>query len=298
MSRVVAATLRAAGGFLTVIVLITLLTIFLQHIRKGSAEEVLMGQRGTAESLANRVEKNFGEKLILFVSELPAIGNWRTMRGTPVIPQITNALGHTALLTMLSLIFSVVLGISLLILSELYPRSAGTLHTIASAINTTPIFLIGILFIWLFAFALRLLPSGGDQDVKSFLLPSITIAFKFGARLFLLLRNYMLELESKIFILRAKAFALSSHRIFFHKLANCAMPFIIFWLIETASLFSGAVIVEALFSIHGLGSLLLFALLQYDIKLIFANLFVIASIVYTTSLLQKYIMSIQESREA
>jgi ABC-type dipeptide/oligopeptide/nickel transport system permease component len=74
------------------------------------------------------------------------------------------------------------------------------------------------------------------------------------------------------------------------------MPFLIFWLIETASLFSGAVITEALFSIHGLGSLLIFALLQYDIRLIFANLAVMATIVYTTSLLQNLIANGREGR--
>jgi ABC-type dipeptide/oligopeptide/nickel transport system permease component len=51
-----------------------------------------------------------------------------------------------------------------------------------------------------------------------------------------------------------------------------------------------------LFSIHGLGHLLLFALLQYDIRLIFANLVVIATIVYLTSLLQKVIAATQERR--
>ncbi|MBN8222530.1 MAG: ABC transporter permease subunit, partial [Spirochaetes bacterium] len=114
-------------------------------------------------------------------------------------------------------------------------------------------------------------------------------------RLFLLLRNYMRELDTKVFILRARAYALSERRIFFHKLMNCLMPFVIFWLIETASLFSGAVIVEALFSIHGLGSLLIFALLQYDIRLIFANLVVIAAIVYLTSILQNVIASRRET---
>lgn len=277
---------RAVGGYLTVLALIILLTVSLQHLRKGSAEEVLMGQRGTAASLQSLQQKGFTEKFGAFLSDLPGITGWKTLRGTKVLPQIGNALRATAILTALSLIFSVVIGLSLLILAEFWPRLAGFLGHLATGINTTPIFLIGIFFIWLFAFALRLLPSGGDSSLKFFILPALSISVKFGARLFLLLRNYMNELETKVFILRARAFALSERRIFMHKLANCAMPFVIFWLIETAALFSGAVIVESLFSIHGLGSLLLFALLQYDIRLIFANLVVIATIVYLTSLLQ------------
>lgn len=287
-------TLKIAGGFLTVLALITLLTVFLQHLRKGSAEEALMGQRGTTAALKNLRDKPFLEKLGEFVSDLPKLAAWKTLRGTYVMPQIGHAFGNTALLTLLSLLFSVAIGLALLFVGELYPALNGFLTRSASAINTTPIFLVGIFFIWLFAFALRLLPSGGDQDFRSFILPGLSIGVKFGCRLFLLLQNYMRELDSKVFILRARAYALSERRIFLHKLANCMMPFIIFWLIETASLFSGAVIVEALFSIHGLGSLLIFALLQYDMRLIFANLVVIAAIVYATSILQNLIAARRE----
>ena len=287
LSRFGYAVFKAAGGLIVVLTLITLLTVFLQHLRKGSAEEVLMGQRGTVAGLKAIQDKPFTTKLGELVSDIPGIISWKTLRGTRVMPQIGDALGKTAVLTFLSLTFSVILGLGLLLLSEFRPNLTPLIESFASGINTTPIFLIGILFIWLVAFALRLLPSGGDDSFKAFLLPSLTIAFKFGCRLFLLLINYMRELETKTFVLRARAYGLSDGRIFLHKLANCLMPFIIFWLIETASLFSGAVIVESLFSIHGLGSLLLFALLQYDIRLIFANLVVIASIVYITSLLQK-----------
>lgn len=288
MLKFLTAVFKILGGFFTVITLIILLTVFLQSLRKGSAEEVLMGQRGTIAGLKAIQDKSFTTRLGELLNDLPTIASWKTLRGTGVMPQIGNALGNTALLTFLSLLFSVMLGLSLLLLAEYRPRLAPSLEVIAAAINTTPIFLVGILFIWLFAFALRLLPSGGDDSIKAFVLPAMTIAFKFGCRLFLLLSNYMHELDGRIFILRARAYALSDGRIFIHKLANCLMPFIIFWLIETASLFSGAVIVEALFSIHGLGSLLMFALLQYDIRLIFANLLVIATIVYATSLLQNY----------
>jgi len=285
---------RAIAGWLTVVCLIFLLAVFLQHLRKGSAEEVLMGQRGTKESLTTLKDQSFTSRLAELAAALPDILSWKTLRGTLVLPQIGHALASTAILSGLSLLFSILLGLAMLLAAEFLPRSAGPLANAATAINTTPIFLIGIFFIWFFAFALRLLPSGGDGGLRFFILPALAIAVKFGARLFLLLRNYMDELEGKVFILRARAFGLTNRRVFLHKLANCAMPFVIFWLIETASLFSGAVIIESLFSIHGLGQLLLFAILQYDIRLIFANLVVIATIVYLTSLLQKIIAASQK----
>lgn len=290
--------LKIAGGFTTVLALIILLTVFLQHLRKGSAEEAMMGQRGTREGLKLIKDKSFVVKLSEFISDLPKIPEWKTLRGTKVTPQIGHALGNTAILTLLSLVFSVLIGLSWLIAAELKPALAPHLERTAAAINTTPIFLVGIFFIWLFAFALRLLPSGGDQDLKCFVLPALSIGIKFGSRLYLLLKHYMHELDTKVFVTRARAFALPERRIFLHKLANCLMPFVIFWLIETASLFSGAVIIEALFSIHGMGSLLIFALLQYDIRLIFANLTVITTIVYTTSVFQNQIAAWREGKQA
>lgn len=253
-----------------------------------------MGQRGTLESLKGIKEKTFAAKLGEFIADLPQLPDWKTLRGTKVTPQIGHAFGNTALLTVLSLVFSIFIGFGLLIVAELRPGAAPYLERLANAVNTTPIFLVGIFFIWFFAFALRLLPSGGDQEFRAFFLPALSIGIKFGSRLYLLLVHYMDELDHKVFVLRARAFSLTRGRIFLHKLANCTMPFVIFWLIETASLFSGAVIVEALFSIHGMGSLLIFALLQYDIRLVFANLVVIAAIVYTTSLIQNYVAAAQE----
>jgi ABC-type dipeptide/oligopeptide/nickel transport system permease component len=296
MKIILLRTGKAIAGWLTVLCLIFLLTVSLQHLRKGSAEEVLMGQRGTSGSLAALKDRSFTTRLTELAGALPDLVRWKTLRGTLVLPQIAHALAATAILSALSLLFSVVFGLAMLLVAEFYPRYAHLLAGIATAINTTPIFLVGIFFIWCFAFALRLLPSGGDGGMRFFVLPAITIAAKFGARLFLLLTNYMNELDNRVFILRARAYGLSNRRVFLHKLANCAMPFVIFWLIETASLFSGAVIVESLFSIHGLGQLLLFALLQYDIRLIFANLVVIATIVYLTSLLQKIVAETQERR--
>jgi len=289
--------LRAFAGFFVVISLIIFLTVFLQHLRKGTAEEVLMGQRGTTQGLANIKDKSFSTKLAELVADLPHIAEWKTLRGTPVLPQLHDALGKTALLTALSLVFSVIIGLLLLIVSEAMPQYRAFVRNAAEAINTTPIFLIGIFLIWLMAFAFHLLPAGGDQEFRAFILPALTIALKYGVRLFLLIENYMRALDEKVFILRARAYALGRSRIFLHKLANCLMPFVIFWLIEAASLFSGAVIVEALFSIHGLGSLLIFALLQYDIRLIFANLALIACIVYTTSLLQTYFADRTEAHQ-
>lgn len=282
------AVARFIIGYLAVLALIVLLTVTLQHLRKGSAEEVLMGQRGSALSTP-LIEKTLATKFEEFLRDLPSITVWKSLRGTPVFPQIGDALGATSVLTALSLLFSVLIATLLLLLEAVRPRLSTTLLALANAVNTTPIFLIGIVFIWFFALALRLLPSGGDESLRFFVLPALSIAAKFGARLFLLLSNYLAEVEKKKFILRARAFALSERRLFFHKLANCTMPFLIFWLIETASLFSGAVIVETLFTIHGLGSLLLFALLQYDIRLIFTNLIVIATIVYLTSVIQNFI---------
>lgn len=288
MKSVLLGAAKLLAGWLLVMCLIFLFTVALQHLRKGSAEEVLMGQRASKTATA-LPDKSFATRLMELAQALPELHRWKTLRGTMVLPQVGHALAATALLSLFSLIFSVVIGLLALLTAQLLPRTDNALTALAVAINTTPIFLLGIFLIWLFSFALHLFPSGGDANWQHFILPALAIALKFGLRLFLLLDNYMAELENKIFILRARAFGLSERKIFLHKLANCTMPFVIFWLIETAALFSGAVIVEALFSIHGLGQLLLFALLQYDIRLIFANLIVIATIVYCTSLVQKAI---------
>lgn len=136
----------------------------------------------------------------------------------------------------------------------------------AFALLSVPIFVIGTGLIWLFSIKLGLLPSSGHTDfsddpwrnIKGFILPSITIAAIEVPILMRVLRTDMITTLQEDFIALAKAKGLSNTRIlFFHALRPSLFTFITVLGLQLGNLIAGSVVVESLFSLPGVGKLLI-----------------------------------------
>lgn len=136
----------------------------------------------------------------------------------------------------------------------------------AFALLSVPIFVIGSALIWLFSIKLGLLPSSGHTDfsddawrnLKGFILPSITIAAIEVPILMRVLRTDIITTLQEDFIALAKAKGLSNTRIlFFHALRPSLFTFITVLGLQLGNLIAGSVVVESLFSLPGVGKLLI-----------------------------------------
>jgi len=136
----------------------------------------------------------------------------------------------------------------------------------AFALLSVPIFVIGTALIWLFSIELGVLPSSGHTDfaddpwrnIKGFILPSITIAAIEVPILMRVLRTDIITTLQEDFIALAKAKGLSNTRIlFFHALRPSLFTFITVLGLQLGNLIAGSVVVESLFSIPGVGKLLI-----------------------------------------
>jgi peptide/nickel transport system permease protein len=226
---------------------------------------------------------------------------WNALRGdlgtsiiqqAPVTAIILERLGASLFLLTYSALIAVLLAVPLAILSAArHGRPIDHAIRIGGMIGfAMPPFWMGLLLMLLFGLTLGLFPISGYGrgflgHVVHLTLPSLTIAVFLAPILIQSLRGSMLEVMSADYVEVARAKGLSERRILIkHVLRNALIPAITVLAVNIGWLLSGAVIVEYVFSIPGLGSLLVRAVGFRDypviqgLALVFAMLVVIVNL--------------------
>ncbi len=194
----------------------------------------------------------------------------------PVGPEIAARMNVTVPLTLLS--FGLALLIALpagFIAAVRADRWYGILLSGFSQLGiAVPVFWVGMLLVNVFAVNLRWLPSGGfPRDdwadpaaaLTSLALPVITIALVMSASLTRYIRSATLDVIGSDYLRSARAHGASFAGAFRrHGLRNGSVPVVAILGIELATTFLGAVVVESVFTLPGLGSMLLTAIQQHD----------------------------------
>lgn len=173
---------------------------------------------------------------------------------------------------MVALVLAIPLGILAAVRSDKWYGAA--ISVISQLGIAIPVFWVGILLVTLFSINLRWLPSGGfplkgwanfGQAVTGMILPSLTIGLVMGASLLRYVRAATLDVLGSDFLRTARALGASfPEALIRHGVRNGAVPVISILGIELASTFLGAVVIERVFSLPGLGSMLLLAIQQRD----------------------------------
>jgi oligopeptide transport system permease protein len=128
-----------------------------------------------------------------------------------------------------------------------------------------PSFVIGPLLILVFAIDIPLLPVGGWGNLKSLILPSITLAAPYTAYIARLTRASMLEVLTQDFIRTARAKGLSESEVTYkHALRVAILPIVSFLGPLAANLLTGSIVVENIFSIPGAGGFFVNSVLNRD----------------------------------
>ncbi|MFF4624612.1 ABC transporter permease [Nonomuraea jabiensis] len=141
-----------------------------------------------------------------------------------------------------------------------------------------PVFWIGMLLVTVFALRLRLLPAGGfpredwaepGRALAALVLPVVTIALVMSASLIRYVRSATLDVLGSDHLRTARALGESfAGAMWRHGLRNAAAPVISILGIELATTFLGAVVVESVFALPGLGTLLVEGIAEHDYPVI------------------------------
>ena len=208
--------------------------------------------------------------------------------GRPVLVEITERLPATLELATAATLIAVVIGLPLGLLSAMRPRSrADVIARIGGLIGLSlPSFWLGTLIIVLFSLYLRWLPNTGGYvdflrdplgNLALIVLPAVTLGVALAAATMRMTRSAMLDVLSADYVRTAWAKGLRRSVIVRrHVLKNGLIVVVTLLGIQVGQLLGGAVVVEEIFSIPGVGRMLLAAIVQRDYALVQGGVLVIA----------------------
>lgn len=132
-----------------------------------------------------------------------------------------------------------------------------------------PVFWAALLFQYVFAYKLGLVPVSGADNPRAYILPAIVLGWSSAGTIARLTRSNLLEVLEADYIRTAYAKGRSQAGVILHHaFKNALLPVITMMAIQVASLLSGAVITETVFAIPGIGRLAVDAITSRDMPLL------------------------------
>ena len=264
---------RAIGSLLISAFMGSVVVFLLLRMLKGDVATVILGQTATRESLdALREEMGLNAPLIQQYADWIG-GVFRGDMGTSyaaefdIAHEIWTRVPLTFTLAFASLTISAIVALVVGTFSAIHAKDwRGTWVDILSQIGIAiPSFWLGLLMVTLFAVRLGWLPAGGyvpltedfTEGVKSLVMPVMALAIPLSAVLVRYVRSGMLEVLDEDFIRTAQAKGLTLRRAAWrHGIRNASIPLVTVTILQLGSLLAGAVVIENVFTLPGLGRML------------------------------------------
>lgn len=284
------------------LLLISVITFSVTNILPGDVAMMIMGTQSNPEALAG-LRESLGLNDPLPVQYLRWIGGVVTGDfGTSLIfrteigPLLLEKARSSALLVVMSMIFALAASIPLGVWAAVHrDRWQDTVASSTSLLGVSlPDFFWGIVMILVFARWLGWLPSSGYVDpvedfggaIRHALLPSLALGLGLMAHLTRMTRSTMTGILGQEFIRVARAKGLAERTVVWrYGLANAVGPVMTIAGLQVGYLFGSIIVMESLFNFTGMGWLTYQALLNRDLPLIQASVFVIAAVVMITNLI-------------
>jgi len=273
-------TLRRIVATIPVLLGILIVAFTVLYLIPGDPAQTVAGPRADAETLARiRSEMGLDQPLLTrFWSYLSKVAGGdlgdSVVTGKPVLESLTEKLPYTLKLASLAMLVSIFAGVIMGIVSAITQgRWLDRLCTVFSVAGISiPVFLSGLVFLYVFAVKLRWFPTSGFRAGDSllvFVLPAFTLGIRSAAFLARIVRSSMIEVLNQDFIRTARAKGLSRTRILFlHGLVNALVPVVTVIGLDLSSYLNGSVIVETIFDLPGIGRFAMDAILQRDYPII------------------------------
>jgi peptide/nickel transport system permease protein len=290
---VISYILRRLVMLVPVLIVVGVVVFGLVHLTPGDPAAVILGDRATPEDIA-RLRDQLGLNDPLPVQFVHWFGNVLRLDfgesiflGEPVTQALLDRVQPTALLTLYALSIQVLIGIPAGVLAAVRYNSPvdRALTVMAISGSAIPTFFLGILLILIFAVRLRWLPSGGyvpfGEDpvahVKGMLMPAFALGFSAAGLLARLVRSSMLDVLREDYVRTAFAKGLPEQFVIVrHALRNALIPALTVIGISLGALLGGAVVTETVFTIPGMGRLVVQSIARRDYPVIQGAIIAIA----------------------
>jgi ABC-type dipeptide/oligopeptide/nickel transport system permease component len=254
---------------------ITVLVFSILHLIPGNPAQILLfGSNATPQQIAN-LDKQLGLSGSIFsqywnylVQLLHGNLGFSYSSHQTVAAEIGSQLPYTINLALGGLVVALGVGVPVGIVSGVRP--GGVTDKVATGVAVLgvaiPYFWLAILLVLLFAVKLRLLPALGTGSVTALILPSIALGWGFAAIIARLLRNNLIEVYQRPYMLVARAKGLSEWRLLWqHAMRNAVGSTVTIVGLQFGYLLAGAVAIEVIFGRPGLGAFLVARIQEKDV---------------------------------
>jgi len=262
---------------------VSVLVFLILHLTPGNPALVVAGPDAPPE-VVKEVEKALGLDQPLYVQYgryLVRIlhGDFgRSIRSREqVFERLRTTFPVTLTLAMVGVIFTAVVSVPLGILAAYHRNSPIDLATIFLVLtgSAMPVFAVGLILLWIFSVQLRWFPLSGFASMATLdgwwhiALPAITVSGGTIALLARLTRSSMLEVLNQEYVRTARAKGVREVLVVVrHAFRNALLPVITVIGLQFGFLLSGAVVTESIFSLPGMGRLLVQAILGRDFPIV------------------------------
>jgi peptide/nickel transport system permease protein len=284
-------TARRLLSAVLVIFGVTLATFLLMHVEPGDPARSVLGIRASPSAVA-ALRRQWGLNSSLPVQLGRFLGQlFQGNLGQSYIYHVSTTsliasrVGETAALVAVASLFAVLISVPLATLAA--ARKDGVADHLVRGLSVVglalPAFWFGILLIEIFAVHLHLLPVGGTGSgfgghLKALVLPAFTASLAIAPILVRSLRVGMVEVLDSEFVAVARAKGLGEVRVLFgHVARNALLPTVTLLGLNIAFLIGSTVVVEQVFNLNGLGSLLLSSIQNRDFPVVQATTLVLGA---------------------
>jgi peptide/nickel transport system permease protein len=255
------------------------------HVLPGDPARQLLGKQATEQQVeVKRHELGLDRPLVAqywdWLNGLPQGDLGETFGAAqPVSQLVARALPVTLQLALIALLIAFIVSLPIALISALRPGGwlDSGLTAVSVATTAVPTFVWGLFGVLLFSISLRWLPSSGyvgpftDPVVwaKSMVMPCIALAMPTIGTLSRVARSALLETLDEPYVQFARSKGISRWRLYVgHALKNASVPIIVVAGAEFAYILGDAVVVETVFSLPGMGKLMIDSFLNRDYAVI------------------------------
>ncbi len=286
--------LRRLLSAVPVLFVVSLVSFLIMWIVPGDIAAEIAGTSATPDQI-DAIRERLGLDRPMWQQMLEWYGNlfqgdlgWSYLLNRSVTDAVLERLPVTLSLAGLALVLAVVIGMGLGILASVKHRTPADQAAMSLALLglSVPDFWLGLMLIVLFGVTLGWLPTGGFVPItedfigwmRSMTLPAFTLAITQMGVIARMTRSAMLDVLGQDYIRTARAKGMRGRVIIFkHALLNALVPVVTLIGVLTGVLIGGAVVIEAVYSLPGVGRLIVGAIQRRDYPIIQGGLLITAS---------------------
>ena len=273
---------------------VTVVSFSLLQIVPGDPAVILAGEDANPEFIeAVRKEYGFDQPLYVqffrFISHAVQGDFGISIRNRePVINLLMQRFAFTVQLSFLSILIAASIGLIAGVISATRQYSIFDNFSMMGALFgiSMPIFWLGLLLMLVFSVNLRWFPAGGSGELRHLILPAIALGAASAAVIARMTRASMLEVIRQDYIRTARANGLREWIVIYkHALKNAMIPVITVFGLEFGYMLGGAVLTETVFSLPGVGRLMVEGIFQRDYPVVQGAMLLVATTFVLVNLL-------------